>query len=90
MLDEREVGSAVLDRDYEGFGGILPTPWYAIRSGNMTFFTPAVLCYEPRRLARGDGFTLRYRVIVHPGRWDPERLRAEILRCSTASLVEPR
>ena len=30
------------------------------------------------RLARGDELALRYRVIVHPGRWYAERLRLEL------------
>lgn len=51
-----------------------PSPWYAIRSGHMSFFTPAVLCYGPETLARGEEFTLRYRIVVHPGRWDADRL----------------
>jgi len=55
-----------------------PSPWYAIRSGAMSFFTPAVICYEPLELRRGDSFTLRYRVLVHPGRWDAERLNREL------------
>ncbi|MDP6408750.1 MAG: PmoA family protein [Planctomycetota bacterium] len=55
-----------------------PSPWYAIRSGNMSFFSPAVICYGPHELRRGDGFTLRYRIVVHPGRWTSERLRQEL------------
>ena len=37
----------------------------------MSFFSPAVLCYEPITLQAGERLTLRYRVIVHPGRWNP-------------------
>lgn len=55
-----------------------PSPWYAIRSGQMSFFSPAVICYGPHAMRRGDGFTLRYRVVVHPGRWDTERLLQEL------------
>jgi len=54
-----------------------PTPWYAIRSKSMSYFSPAVICYGPYTLPAGKSFTLRYRVIVHPGRWDADRLRAE-------------
>jgi len=46
----------------------------------MSFFTPAVLCYSPREMARGDGFALRYRVLVHRGRWDADRLLQELER----------
>jgi L-alanine-DL-glutamate epimerase-like enolase superfamily enzyme len=76
-LDGRPLGVAVLDHPENPRS---PSPWYAIRSGNMSFFTPAVLCYEPLRLMRGDELALRYRVIVHPGRWDAGRLRSELDR----------
>ena len=46
----------------------------------MSFFTPAVICYSPHEMARGDGFTLRYRVLVHRGRWDAGRLLQELER----------
>jgi hypothetical protein len=51
-----------------------PTPWYAIRSQVMSYFSPAVLCYGPHPLAAGEQMTLRYRVIVHAGRWDAAAL----------------
>jgi type 1 glutamine amidotransferase len=54
-----------------------PTPWYVIRSAEMSFFTPAILCYEPMTLEAGRTLALRYRVIVHSGRLDAERLRRE-------------
>jgi len=54
-----------------------PTPWYVIRSEEMGFFSPALLCYGPMTLGPGERLVLRYRVLVHPGRWDAARLRAE-------------
>jgi type 1 glutamine amidotransferase len=57
-----------------------PTPWYAIREPVMSFFNPAVLCYGPLTIEAGQSVTLRYRVFVHPGRWDVERLRTEYER----------
>ncbi|MFG0251837.1 MAG: DUF6807 family protein, partial [Phycisphaerales bacterium JB038] len=54
-----------------------PSPWYVIRSDVMSFFTPAVICYGPHTLAAKESLTLRYRVCVHPGRWDAERLQEE-------------
>jgi hypothetical protein len=53
-----------------------PSPWYAIRSAAMTFVTPAVLCHGKLELAAGATFTLRYRIVVHPGRWSPDQLAA--------------
>lgn len=51
-----------------------PSPWYSIRSGAMSFVTPAVICYGPHTLEPGARFTLRYEVHVHPGRWNARRL----------------
>jgi len=57
-----------------------PTPWYVISSPGFSWFTPALLCYEPLALRAGETLTLRYRVLVHDGRWDAERLRREAAR----------
>ena len=57
-----------------------PTPWYAIRSDVMSYYSPAVICYGPHTLEAGESFTLRYRVIVHDGRWNASRLAAEMKR----------
>lgn len=54
-----------------------PTPWYAIRTGVMSYFSPAVVCHGPHSLPAGESLTLRYRVIVHGGRWDAAELRRE-------------
>jgi hypothetical protein len=74
LLDGQSSGTAICD-----FPGNpkSPTPWYVIKSAEMSFFTPAVLCYEPITLRPGERITLRYRVLVHPGRWDAARLRRE-------------
>jgi len=57
-----------------------PSPWYAINGPVMHYFSPAVICYGPHTMEPGDSFTLRYRVIVHPERWDGERLSREARR----------
>jgi hypothetical protein len=54
-----------------------PSPWYAINGREMHYFSPAVICYGPHQLRRADKFTLRYRVMVHPGRWGETRLQEE-------------
>lgn len=77
VLDGREVGMTILDHP----GNLnSPSPWYAINSGPMRYFSPAVICYHPQPLKKGEKLKLRYRVIVHPDRWNAERLRAEIQR----------
>ena len=79
LIEGRIKGVAILDH---ARNPRTPTPWYVIRSAEMSFFTPAFLCYEPMTLAPGRALALRYRVAVHPGRWDEARLRAEFKRFS--------
>ncbi len=79
LIEGRLEGVAILDH---ARNPRTPTPWYVIRSPEMSFFTPAFLCYEPMTLAPGRALALRYRVLVHPGRWDEVRLRREYIRFS--------
>jgi hypothetical protein len=81
-LDGQEVGIAILDHP----GNLhAPSPWYAICSAAMTFVNPAVLCDGVLRLQAGASFPLRYRVCVHPGRWDVARLTAAQVGYAAAS-----
>jgi len=73
VLAGKAVGVAILDHPANPR---VPTPWYVIRSAEMSFFSPAILCYGSIKLRPGERMTLRYRVIVHPGRWDVARLKA--------------
>ena len=61
-----------------------PSPWYAIRTKEMTFFSPAVICFRPHEMARGESFSLRYRVCVHAHAWSAERLGTEYRRFISA------
>ncbi|RPJ03227.1 MAG: hypothetical protein EHM31_01490 [Candidatus Aminicenantes bacterium] len=79
LVDGRPGGVAILDHPKNPRA---PTPWYVIRSAPMSWFNPAVLSYEPLSLHPGDTFTLRYRVLVHPGRWGAGRLQSEAARFS--------
>ena len=56
-----------------------PSRWYAITDPGMPFWylNAAWLQLEPYRLPAGERVTLRYRIAVHPGRWDAARLSAE-------------
>ena len=74
LIDGREAGIAILDYSSNLNA---PSPWYAIADQTMCYFSPAVLCYGPHTIKAGQSLGLRYRLIVHPGRWDAERLRAE-------------
>jgi hypothetical protein len=53
-----------------------PTPWYVIRSPVMGYMNAALLNDEPMNLEPGGRMTLRYRVIVHPQRWNAGHLKA--------------
>ncbi len=74
-LGRQRLGVAVLDHPDNPRS---PSPWYAIHSREVHFFTPAVLFEAPHRLEPGETFRLRYRVLVHPEAWDQARLRAAV------------
>lgn len=79
-VDGREVGVAMLDHPCNLN---TPSPWYAINGREMRFFSPAVICFGPHRMKADEKLTLRYRVILHPGRLDKERLQKEAARFGT-------
>lgn len=56
-----------------------PTPWYA-GSGAGTFINAALVFHEPMSLSKGEELHLRYRVLVHDGTWDADRLANEHAR----------
>jgi HEAT repeat protein len=72
VVEGRRLGLAILDHPLNLNA---PTPWYAIQSEEMSFFSPAVICFGAHRLGAGESLTLRYRVWVHPGAWPGDRLR---------------
>lgn len=51
-----------------------PTPWYVILGPGMKYFSPAFLFYEPYTLKANDTLTLKYRILIHPGRTDRSML----------------
>jgi type 1 glutamine amidotransferase len=71
------MGIAILDHEYNPN---TPSPWYVIRGDVMSFFSPAVIAEGPRSLTAGETMTLRYRIIVHPGRWTATHLAREHAR----------
>jgi type 1 glutamine amidotransferase len=80
LIDGAPAGIAIVDHPSNPRS---PTPWYVISSPGFSWFTPALLCYEPLALRAGETLVLRYRVLVHDGRWDAERLRWEAARFAT-------
>lgn len=59
-----------------------PSPWHLVAQPKTSFLfaQPAVLYYGAHRLAANESLVLRYRVIVHPGRWSADRLNEEAAR----------
>jgi hypothetical protein len=56
-----------------------PSYWHNVlaASGRFGYFSPAPLWREPLTLPAGQRFTLRYRVLVHPGRADKQTIEKE-------------
>jgi len=75
VFENREAGIVILD-----FAANLnsPSPWYAISDSSMHYFSPAVIQDQPQTLKAGESFTLRYRVVIHPGRWSQDQLREAV------------
>ncbi|HLX64210.1 MAG TPA: DUF6807 family protein [Planctomycetota bacterium] len=70
-LSGAAVGVAMLDHPANIHA---PSPWYAINDAQMCFFNAAALCFEPLRVKAAQSFTLRYRIVVHPGSYDAAKL----------------
>lgn len=81
VLESREAGIAFVDNPKNPNA---PSPWWIIDFKAMKYFNPSVLCFAPHTLKAGQSMTLRYRALVHFGRWDAERLRAEANRYTKA------
>ncbi len=56
-----------------------PTTWYSIDS-SFKYFSPAVIFQQPHTLKPGESMTLRYRVFIHPERWNATALRARLVK----------
>lgn len=73
LIGDRAAGIAILDHPKNPRH---PVNWYVIRS-EMSYFNAALLSNQPLLIKAGDELTLRYRVIVHPQRWNASRLHDE-------------
>ncbi len=71
----KEAGVALLDYPSNLNA---PTPWYTVMNPekNFAFVQAALIYYRPYVLKARQSLTLRYRVVVHEGRWSAEDLRA--------------
>ena len=75
-IDGAEAGVAFLDHPANPR---YPTRWYAIvnPASSFNFLNSAWIQLQPFELAANESFGLRYRVLVHPERWDAARLETE-------------
>jgi hypothetical protein len=69
MATQRPGGIAILDHPSNPRH---PSQWHNVLAakGRFGYFSPAMLWSEPYKLAAGQRFTLRYCILVHPGRGD--------------------
>jgi hypothetical protein len=76
MIDGAVAGIAFLDHPSNLRH---PTRWYGIVDSSVPFWylNASLLQLENYILPAGRKFRLRYRVVVHPGRWDSARLERE-------------
>jgi hypothetical protein len=76
LIDGRPAGIAIFD-DPENPGH--PTPWFLRFDPKKPYglHGPGILFGGPRRLEAGGTMTLRYRIVVHPGRWGAQDLAAK-------------
>ena len=76
IMDGAETGIAFFDHPSNPRH---PTRWYAIMDSSVPFWylNASLLQLESYSLRARQGLRLRYRVFVHPGRWDSSRLLKE-------------
>lgn len=70
----RDCGVAILDHPRNPNA---PTPWFLVMNPGVPFAytNPAFLFDSPKTIKAGEKLLLRYRVILHQGRWDPPALK---------------
>lgn len=83
QIGTNEMGVAFLDHPANSRH---PSRWYAIVDPlqSFAFINAAWLQLQPYELPAREKFTLRYRVIIHPARWDTSRLKNEHSKYSSA------
>lgn len=78
LKDGTEAGIAIIDHKSNLRH---PTPWYSIVNPETPFYyySPAILHEAPFSLDADQSFTLRYRIVIHPGRTDMEAMNREMI-----------
>jgi gluconolactonase len=75
-INGREMGVAMLDHPQSLHA---PTPWFLVMAPEVPFscLIAAPIYDKDAHLEAGQSFNLRYRLALHRGRWDAERLKSE-------------
>ena len=75
-----EMNGAIDGQDY-GLTMVADGTWYLIcnpKPHNFLYFNDAVLYKNPKELKSGESFSLRYRIYVHKGCWNADKLQSLI------------
>jgi len=75
-----EMNGTIAGAEY-GLAMAAEGTWYQICNpgkDQFFYFNDAVLYKNPKVLKAGENFSLRYRIYVHKGRWDAEKLKSLI------------
>jgi hypothetical protein len=73
-----EQNGTINGQDY-GIAMVAAGTWYMIcnpNPPNFVYFNDAVLYKNPKELKADDSFSLRYRIYVHKGRWNADKLKS--------------
>ena len=73
-----EQNGTIDGQDY-GIAMVAEGTWYMIcnpNPPNFVYFNDAVLYKNPKELKVGESFSLRYRIYVHKGRWNADKLKS--------------
>jgi len=73
LLGDTAFGIAILDHPNNLNS---PSSWYLTAKG-MHYFSPAVIFDKPHTMSKREKMTLKYRIIIHPERWDLNKLKEE-------------
>lgn len=71
--------NGVIDGQAYGIAMVAEGTWFIIcntKAPNFLYFNDAVLYKNPKALKAGESFSLRYRIYVHKGRWNANKLQS--------------
>ena len=77
IVNDKPFGMAILDHPKNLNS---PASWYLVseKIRYFSYFSPAVICYAPLVMSKGQTLALRYRIFIHPGKWEPAKLKEKV------------